>query len=209
VHKDGAYFGSKVRIDDNEEVVAMVKGEIRNAIADMLNSHEQQIAYMPCPTRGNPIVAYDGHIIYKSTLVSELNGNPLFSNDDLPRVKHFMYFNNHNDYILATSSSSSCLLGIGIDYGVHFVQCSIDKVSFTMKLVLKMKKGCKSKAKKLGNGTNILEGVDYRMWWIGCIWSINKAHGKQWTLLHQPLDLMNLTQIASKESMACSWQVLL
>jgi len=32
-----------------------------------------------------------------------------------------MYFNNLDVYLIATSISSTCLLGLGNDYGVYFV----------------------------------------------------------------------------------------
>ena len=165
-------------VDDSEDVAAVVEGEIKDVVADMLNSHEQQITSLPFPARVCPTVAYDEHIIYKSTLVSQLNGNSFFSKDRLTRVKHSMYFNNHDDYISAASSSSSCLLGIGTDCGVYFVQNSSDTVSSTVKSTLKRKKGRKGKANKAGNATNIMEGVDNETWWIGCVQSIRRAHGK-------------------------------
>ena len=72
--------------EDGEDATVVVEDEVRDAIANMLNCHEQQILATPAPTKVSPTVAYKGHLIYKSTLVSQLNGNPFLSKDRLTRV---------------------------------------------------------------------------------------------------------------------------
>ena len=100
----------------------MVAGEVRDALSNMLSSHEPQVTTVMAPPRITPTVAFSGHTIYKSTLASQLNGNPFLSKDRLTRVKNSMYFNNHDDYLSAAASSNTCLLGIESDCGVYFVQ---------------------------------------------------------------------------------------
>jgi hypothetical protein len=63
-----------------------------------------------------------GKVVYKSTLVNELNGNPFLSKDRLTRIHNSIYFNNSEDYLSAATSNSTCLLGLGSDYGVFFVE---------------------------------------------------------------------------------------
>ena len=99
--------------DDGLNATTVIEGEVRDAISDMLGSHEDQPRSIPCFSQVHPTVQFSGHIIYKSTLVSQLNGNPFLSKDKLTRVKHSMYFNNHDDYVIAAASSSTCLVGIG------------------------------------------------------------------------------------------------
>ena len=59
--------------------------------------------------------------MFKSTLVSELNGNPFLSKDRLTRVQNSIYLNNVEEYMSAANSEKTCLLGLGSDYAVYFV----------------------------------------------------------------------------------------
>jgi hypothetical protein len=68
-----------------------------------------------------PIVEYQGNKIYKSMLVSQFNANQFFSKDKLTIVRKSMAFNNLNAYLTTTSSSNTCLIGLGSDCGVYFV----------------------------------------------------------------------------------------
>ena len=74
----------------------------------------------PSSTHIQLVVTYEGHTIYKSTLVSQLNGNHFLSEDRLTRVRNSIYFNNANDYIATSSSTSLMMLGLGSDCGVLF-----------------------------------------------------------------------------------------
>lgn len=196
--------------DDGQDIGMVAEGEVRDAIADMLNTHEEQVIAVAAPPSIVPVVEFGGHFIYKSTLVSQLNGNPFLSKDRLTRVKHSMYFNNHDDYLSAAASSSTCLLGIGSDCGVYFVQNSTTTVSSTVKSALKRKKGRQPKSSKAGRPTNILQGVEDGSWWIGRVQSMRRLHGKQWGLLRQPVDLMNLKETSGKQnSNTCNLQVML
>ena len=59
--------------------------------------------------------------IYKSTLVSELNGNNFISKDQLTRVRNSIYSNNADNYTTTSYSISLMMLGFGSDCGVFFV----------------------------------------------------------------------------------------
>jgi hypothetical protein len=196
--------------DDGQDATIVLEGEVRNAISNMLSSHEEQVSTVACPTQVSPTVEFAGHSIYKSTLVSQLNGNPFLSKDRLTRVKHSMYFNNHDDYITAAASSSTCLLGIGSDCGVYFVQSSTANISSTVRSAAKRKRGRNSKASKSGTPTNILQGVDDGTWWIGRVQSMRRRVGTQWGLLRHPIDLMNRSSTSGKQSSSpCNLQVML
>jgi hypothetical protein len=73
-------------------------------------------------------VEYQGNKIYKFMLVSQLNANPFLSKNRLTCVRKSMYFNNLNVYFTTTSSSSTCLLNLGNNYGVYFVQDNNNQV---------------------------------------------------------------------------------
>ena len=64
------------------------------------------------------LVKYDGHQIFKVTLVSQLNTNIFWSKDRLTEVKKSIYFNNIVDYINTSSLPSSMSVGLGYDVGI-------------------------------------------------------------------------------------------
>ena len=65
-------------------------------------------------------VEYDGHKIFKATLVSQLNVNSFLSKDMLPQVKMSIYLNNNDDCMNASSSPTSKLVELAYDVGVSF-----------------------------------------------------------------------------------------
>ena len=79
-----------------------------------------KVSSSPPSSKVLPIVTFQGHSIYKSTLVSQLNGIPYLSKDRLTRMNNVIYFNNSHDYLAAFSSTTSMLLGLGSDVGVYF-----------------------------------------------------------------------------------------
>jgi len=81
----------------------------------MLNLEEPQANCALPIEKVIPFVKCVGYNIYKSTLVSQLNANPFLSKDRLTRVKNSIYFNNSNDYISASSSTKTILLGLGME----------------------------------------------------------------------------------------------
>ena len=151
-------------VDDGLDPEAVVADEARDALADVLNNAEIQVSSRVAPLKVLPFVEYAGHKIYKSTLVSQLNGNPFLSKDRLTRVKHSMYFNNHDDYITVAASSSSCLLGLGSDCGIYFVQRTSTTTALTVKAAARRKRGQGSSASKSGSPSSILHGADEGSW---------------------------------------------
>ena len=53
--------------------------ETRHAFCDMVDNMDADISEIPKPTIVTLVVSYSNHQIYKSTLVSQLNGNPFLS----------------------------------------------------------------------------------------------------------------------------------
>lgn len=84
---------------------------------------------------------YNNVRIYKLTLVSHLNANPFLSKDTLIRVKNSIFFNNSKVYLVAVSSMSAMLLGLGCDCGIYFVQRSTVVLLSTIKAIAKRAKG--------------------------------------------------------------------
>ena len=136
-----------------------LQDEARDAVIDLLNDAEVQI---PRPKSSQPVeatVSVDGHCIYKSTLVSQLNGSTFLSKDRLARIKHSIEFNNHDNCMQAGLSSGSGLLSIGSDCAVHFVQRSTTRLSSTIRSAAKRKRGHPSNISRL-TSTNVLHAID-------------------------------------------------
>jgi len=91
-------------VDDGPDHLASLYKETYDAIINVLNRVELEVTMIQVNAKIEPTVHVDGHYIYKSTLVLQLNDNNFFSKD-----------------WLAGLSSGARLLCIGLDYGVHFV----------------------------------------------------------------------------------------
>ena len=152
--------------DDNDglEALSVVEDEVRGIIRDMMNDREDPLTLpQSTPTFISAVVEYQGHVIYKSTFISQMIATPFLSKDRLTRVKNSIYFKNSNDYIFATASADTCLLGLGSDCTVYFVQRSTVCISSAVKAARK-----KTRSKQLRRGTpsNILQGVDEGTWFL-------------------------------------------
>lgn len=171
--------------ESEESQQEILLDETRDVITGILNGQEGEPSGLTTPDKVSPIVEYGGHCIYKSTLVSQLNGNPFLSKDRLTRVRNSIYFNNSDDYLNAASSSTSCLLGIGSDCGVFFMQERVSSGRGATK---------KRKAKKTPNGrpSSILQGVDEGTWWLGRVQKMRRRVGPRWGPVKEPIDLLNL-----------------
>ena len=83
--------------DDRFNDVEVIQSETNDAIDDMLSN----VGLDPSDSSKDnisPNIEYEGHKMYKSTLVSQMNGNPFLSKDKLTKVNNLLYFNNNEDY---------------------------------------------------------------------------------------------------------------
>ena len=154
-------------VDDGLRLSTLVEEETCDVMTDQLNHVENQVTLGHGAGNILPTVEVDGHFIYKSTLVSQLNGNIFLSKDRLARIKLSIQFNNHDNCLQARSSCGSNLLSIGFNCGVHFVQRNITRLLWIIKSVAKQKRGCSMIVIRARNVTNILNGVDASSWWVG------------------------------------------
>jgi len=149
-------------LDDAENHLAVVQEETRDAITDLLNSRLAQVTSIESGSnvKIEPTVQTEGHCVYKSTIVSELNGNSFLSKDRLARIKQSIKFNNHDNCVRAGLSSGTGLLCLGSDCGVHFIQRNTTRLSSTVRSAAKRKRGRATSASRDGNATNVLNAVD-------------------------------------------------
>lgn len=206
---DGIVLEDSV-FEDGLDPTVVAENECRDAISDMLDSVEDfpEDCQGTGPVVGNilPVVEYMGKTIFKSTLVSELNGNPFLSKDRLTRIKNSVYFNNAEDYLSAASSSSTCLIGLGSDCGVLFMQPSDLDVGSAVKAAQRRKKGS---GVRLGTPCNVSGGADVGSWWLGRVQKIRRKVGTKWGLCRYPIDLLNRNSTGKKVSSGPTVELLL
>ncbi|KAL3699442.1 hypothetical protein R1sor_017464 [Riccia sorocarpa] len=116
--------GSEVAPDpmDNEEQedgvddLTLLGNETRHVMSEVLqqiSSEDQEVK------KYDSMVVYDGHAIYKATLVSQLVGNPTLSKDRLTRIKQSIFFNGVKQKP-RVDGVPVCILDIGSDCAVLF-----------------------------------------------------------------------------------------
>ena len=79
---------------------------------------------------------------------------------------------------------------IGFDCGVHFVQRSTTRLLSIVKSVAKRKRGHSLIVVKVGNATNILNRVDFSLWWVDRVRVIRRRNGNQFGVLRPTVDLL-------------------
>jgi len=124
----------------------------------LLSDYEAQVFANPNLLKIILVVEYQGHSIYKSTLVSQLNGNPYLSKDRIMRMKNSIYFKNSDDYLVATLSTTSMLLNLGSNVGVYFKDMWGNQTSSTIKT---------TKNRTLGKSIAINSGVENKTFYLG------------------------------------------
>ena len=110
--------------DNPQQTAIEMEAKAADVITEMLNAHEELMPAIIPEIAIVPFVQYEGKQIFKNTLVSQLNGNPFLSKDQLTRVQNSIYFNNLEEYLAAANSMDTCILGLGSNCVVYMVQRS-------------------------------------------------------------------------------------
>ncbi|KAL3692300.1 hypothetical protein R1sor_005951 [Riccia sorocarpa] len=108
--------GSDSEQEDGVDDLTILGNETRHVMSEVLqqiSSEDQEVK------KYDPMVVYDGHAIYKVTLVSQLVGNPTLSKDRLTRIKQSIYFNGIKQKP-RVDGVPVCILDIGSDCAVLF-----------------------------------------------------------------------------------------
>ncbi|KAL3692696.1 hypothetical protein R1sor_006347 [Riccia sorocarpa] len=101
---------------DGVDDATIVGHETKHIMAEVLQQVQSEGASV---SKYDPMVAYDGHSIYKATLVSQLLGNPTLSKDRLTRIKQSIYFNGVKPKP-RQEGVPVCIMDIGSDCDVLF-----------------------------------------------------------------------------------------
>ncbi|KAL3681471.1 hypothetical protein R1sor_024427 [Riccia sorocarpa] len=102
--------------DDGVDDLSIIGHETRHVLADVLQQVHSEGASV---NKYDPMVVYEGHSIYKATLVSQLLGNPTLSKDRLTRIKQSIYFNGVQPKP-RQEGVPICIMDIGSDRAVSF-----------------------------------------------------------------------------------------
>ncbi|KAL3701983.1 hypothetical protein R1sor_020005 [Riccia sorocarpa] len=130
----------------------------------------------------DPMVSYDGHSIYKATLVSQLVGNPMLSKDRLTRIKQSIYFNGVKQKP-RVDGVPVCILDIGSDCDVFF------KSENT-------RRSTRSNKRRTANSlTNEV--------WIGRVQKIRRKYNGKWGKTRTEVDLLDRPVGTSGEGCIC------
>ena len=102
-------MGDSIEDDVVNDGLQLVEEETRDVTTDLFDQVEDQETSVQRIKFFLLTVEVDGHNIYKSTLVLQLNGNVFLSKNRLTRIKHSTQFNNLDNCIQAISSCGSGL----------------------------------------------------------------------------------------------------
>jgi hypothetical protein len=206
---DAGHSASEGDVDDGVDPRVLFENEARDIISDMRSK-------VQCPNDGAgagtsvptvlycPTVRMSGKVVYKSTLVNELNGNPFLSKDRLTRIRNSIYFNNSEDYLSAATSNSTCLLGLGSDCGVFFVESQSRTVGSAAKAAKS-----RSRMGRLGGPSSVPVAASSGTWWLGKVQKMRRKVGSRWGISQQPIDLLNRSGGTSNSHGNTQIQVLL
>ncbi|KAL3687171.1 hypothetical protein R1sor_013480 [Riccia sorocarpa] len=190
VEADLKVFGSSSTVeneasDSDGEIVEATDREPECSSWDMSLQREQVQAEGASVRKYDPMVVYEGHNIYKATLVSQLLGNPTLSKDRLTRIKQSIYFNGVKPKP-RQDGVPVCIMDIGSDCAVLFNTVS-NRPS--------------TRAKKGRRATTTMKEV-----WIGRVQKIRRKYNGKWGKTRSEIDLLDRPVVQAGED--CSCQVL-
>ncbi|KAL3687718.1 hypothetical protein R1sor_014027 [Riccia sorocarpa] len=130
----------------------------------------------------DPMVSYDGHSIYKATLVSQLVGNPTLSKDRLTMIKQSIYFNGVKQKP-RVDGVPVCILDIGSDCVVFF-------------------KSENTRRSTRSNGRRTANAISNEVW-IGSVQKIRRKYNGKWGKTRTEVDLLDRPVGTSGEGCIC------
>lgn len=165
-----------------------------------------------------PTVSYNGRQMYKSTLVSQLVGNPNLSKDRLTRVKQSLYFNNLVDKPKDRDGEHTMLMTVSSDIGVLFVDGSQKgRHTRSSQIVARAKKGKGVDKRTADSGpclklprgqavvvSTVPQGTKY-MWWLGRVQSIQRKYEGRIGRTRQTVDLLDRPGSEVGVRVRCEW----
>ncbi|KAL2612928.1 hypothetical protein R1flu_024620 [Riccia fluitans] len=102
---------------DETNDLEVYEHEARHVMSETMSTLLMEHA--PTNRKVDPMVSYEGHEMYKASLVSLLVGNSTLSKDRLTRIKQSVYFNGVKPKP-RVDGVSMCIMDVGSDYTVLF-----------------------------------------------------------------------------------------
>jgi hypothetical protein len=206
---DAGHLASEGDVDDGVDPRVLFENEARDIISDVRSGIQCPIDGVGAETLAPmvlycPTISMSGKVVYKATLVNELNGNPFISKDRLTRIRNSIYFNNYEDYLSAATSNSTCLLGLGSDCGVFFVESQSRVVGLAAKAAKN-----RSRMGRLGGPSSVPVAASSGTWWLDRVQKMRRKVGSRWGISRQPIDLLNRGGGTSNSHGSTQIQVLL
>ena len=152
----------------NDSELQTMESEWRHELDGILDSIDENVNIST-----KPVVELDGKDMYKSCLVSQLNGNPTLSKDRLTKVRNGVYFRRDER---APKKGVAIGFGIGSYYVVLFERNSITIVERT-----KRKSVSQSTKHDVSSGT----------WYIGRVQRIRKKDSNRVFDYHNDINLLD------------------
>ncbi|KAL3678263.1 hypothetical protein R1sor_021219 [Riccia sorocarpa] len=164
---------------DGVDDATIVGHETRHIMAEVLQQVQCEGASV---SKYDPMVAYDGHNIYKATLVSQLLGNPTLSKDRLTRIKQSIYFNGVKPKP-RQEGVPVCIMNIGSDCVVLFNTVTNQR---------------STRAKKGRRAT-----TETREVWIGRVQKIRRKYNGRWGKTRTEIDLLDRPVLQQGDGPSC------
>ncbi|KAL3677190.1 hypothetical protein R1sor_027138 [Riccia sorocarpa] len=159
--------------------------EARHAMSETLSGllMEDQ----PMKKKVDPMVSYEGHQMYKASLVSLFVGNPTLSKDRLTRIKQSVYFNGVK-LKPRVEGVPVCIMDVGSDCGVLFD--TPDGL-----ISNRFRRGRPDqKQRRDGQGKQV---------WFGRVQKIRRKYNGKWAKSRSEIDLLDRPVAQAGEGCCC------
>ena len=180
--------------NDGLQLSTLVEEETRDVTMDLLNHTEDHVTSVQRIGKILPTVEVDGHSIYKSTLLSQLNGNFFYPKIDQHELN--ILFDSTTMIIVSKQDlhvDQVCNLQ-DLIMGCILSNRAQQKLLSTVKSAAKRKNGRSKTTVKVENATNILNRVDFSSWQVGRVQAMRRHNRKRFGILRQVVDLLAQTK---------------
>ncbi|KAL2634896.1 hypothetical protein R1flu_006375 [Riccia fluitans] len=159
--------------------------EVRHVMSETMSILLMEHA--PTKKKVDPMVSYEGHQMYKASLVSLLVGNPTLSKDRLTRIKQSVYFNGVKPKP-RVDGVPVCIMDVGSDCTVLFD--GPDNLS-------------SNKSRGLRIGQKRRRDGQTNQVWFGRVQKIRMKYNGKWGKNRSEIDLLDQPMAQASEGCCC------
>ncbi|KAL2643717.1 hypothetical protein R1flu_011304 [Riccia fluitans] len=170
---------------DETNDMEVYRHEARHVMSETMSTLLMEHA--PTNRKVDPMVSYEGHEMYKASLVSLLVGNPTLSKDRLTRIKQSVYFNGVKPKP-RVDGVQVCIMDVGLDCAVLF-----DGLHNLFNI---SSRGLRTRQKGRRDGqTNQV--------WFGRVQKIRMKYNGKWGKSRSEIDLLDRPVAQGSEGCCC------